>query len=105
MRRVYALYAVRKLTHPRVYVIGFAAALFVLALSVSIKDVIANALSAGTSPDALLRFAGAAVVSTEIFVQIFLVAAAVFLILALRDVCMYCVTTTSVLLKKQAHRS
>jgi len=104
MRKVYALYIFRTLMKPRVRFIGLAVFAFIITASVSLKDIFANTLSAASSFERFFNYAADALVTTEVGVQVALLFLAVLAILALRDVCVFCITASVSLVRKEAHR-
>ena len=79
MRRVYGVYVMRKVMQPSVRLTIFLSVLLVVASSVSMPNIIANALHSSN----ILRFALAAVSSTTVYVQLGVLIAGLILISAL----------------------
>lgn len=101
MRCVYGVYVLRLLQEPRTHFIGLGVALFVLGLSVSIKDIVFNMLAAARTPSGFLYYITDALVTTEFVVQVLAGLAAVLLVFAVRDICVFCVTNNVFSLDKQ----
>lgn len=105
MNRVYGVYVIRTLLAPHTRYAGLVIAAFVLTLSVSIKDVLLNAVSAAGSPSGFLYYVADALATTEILVQAFTLIMAVLLALMIRDFCVFCISQSVNALKRQTHHS
>ncbi|MEK7613435.1 MAG: hypothetical protein AAB439_00985 [Patescibacteria group bacterium] len=91
MRRVHVVHARRMVLAPRTRFFALVVVTFALGISVSIKNVIGNALAAASSWSGFLFFIGDAFRSTEFFVQLFILGAIILAVFSIRDVCVYCV--------------
>lgn len=105
MRRIYGVYFARAFMKPRTHFLGSAALLLVLAAFISVKDIAKNALAASATPDGFIQYTLDAFMSADTIVLILTVLAAAFVLFAVRDACLYCLSTGSVLLKKQTRRA
>lgn len=92
MRRVFAVYLVRVATTPAAKAGLLVATIGAIALSVSLKDIIANTVSAAHTPGSLAFYLADAFFSTEFFIQLFFMVSAVLAVVLIRDVCMACVS-------------
>ena len=85
MRRVYVLYALRQATRLEVRVAALAVLLGAVLFSVSLSDILANALSTMTSFDRFFSYAADALLSTEVAVQLAVAAVAILMLWLVRD--------------------
>lgn len=92
MRRVRVIHARRALLSPRTRFIALLVVTFALSVSVSVKDVLMNAITASSSFAGFATFAADALRGTEFFVQLALLGVAILGAFALRDACLYCVS-------------
>ncbi len=92
MRRVRVIHARRALLSPRTRFIALLVVTFALSVSVSVKDVLLNAITAADSFAGFVAFALHAIRGTEFFVQVALLGVAILGAFAVRDVCLYCIS-------------
>jgi hypothetical protein len=84
MRRVWGVYVVRKLTQPAIRLGVFISACIILAGSVSVPDVFANAFHV-TTLEGLVSFTLAAFTSTSTLVQVAVIAGTIVALSSITD--------------------
>lgn len=102
MRRVHMVYVLRQALRPRTRYIGLGVIALIITASVSLKDIAANALSAASSYQGFLHYVADALITTEVFVQVAALCFLALTTLAIRDICLYCITTSLMLVRKRA---
>lgn len=104
MRRVHAVYAARLLMRPETHAVGMALVVFYVAAHVSLADIAVNTLSASTSVVGLFNYVLDALMTTEVPVQLGALLFGAFAILAVRDICLLCVSGFALVHNRQATR-
>jgi len=102
MRRVFALYVLRQALRPRTRYAGLGIIALIIVASVSLKDIAVNAFSAASSYERFFYYVADALVTTEVFVQVALLCFLVLSVLAIRDICLYCLAATFTLARRRA---
>jgi len=92
MRRVMAVYFLRTLTSPLARVAVFIAALSTIAMTVSVKDIFANTVTAAHTPHSLALYFFDAFTSTEFIIQLFVIVSMALGIVLVRDLCTVCLS-------------
>lgn len=92
MRRVQVVHTRRLLASPQTRFLALLGLCGALLATVSVKNVIINAVASATSVSRFFNFIQDAVLSTEFFVQLFLLGALVLVAFQIRDFCLYCVS-------------
>ncbi|XKT74558.1 MAG: hypothetical protein ACJKTH_00480 [Patescibacteria group bacterium UBA2163] len=86
MMRVYGVYMLRQVTRLEVRVAALMVLIGAVLFSVSLSDIFANAISTMTSFDRFFSYAADALLSTEVAVQLAMLAVAVITLWLMRDV-------------------